>query len=67
MYMDRQAQARAGIPLTIEQVRGDIAAMERETKSKAARAAMARLAIKHGNISAEGKDEYRDYLTRFAL
>ncbi len=64
MTMDRYSQARAGIPLSAEQVRDDIARGQHETKSKAARIAMAKLAIKWGNITPEGKDEYRAYLAR---
>jgi hypothetical protein len=57
-------QARKGTPMGAEQVREAIIEMDAQTKSKDARIAMARLAIKYGNISPEGKDLWRDYLRK---
>lgn len=63
--MDRtNAAARARIPMNADQVRRYIAEMTAKTKSKAARIGMAELAIKHGNITPEGKDVWRDYLAK---
>ncbi len=49
-------------PMSAEQVLEFIAQMKAETKSAPARRRMAELAISHGNISAEGKQIWRDYL-----
>jgi hypothetical protein len=57
-------QARAGIPMNAAQVRACIDEMEKHTKSKSARAALARSAIRIGRITDDGKDVYREYLAR---
>lgn len=54
--------ARAGIPMTADNVRWYIDQMERETKSVAARRSLAKSALTMGNISPEGRDVYREYL-----
>lgn len=59
-------QARARIPMNAAQVRAGIDEMERLTKSKDARMALARAAIRIGNITVEGKDVYREYLKRLS-
>lgn len=56
------AQARARIPMSAAQVRAVIDEMERHTKSRDARIAMAKAAIRIGNITDEGKAVYREYL-----
>ena len=55
-------QARAGIPMDALQVRHVIDEMEKHTRSKSARASLAKLAIRFGNITPEGKEVYREYL-----
>lgn len=56
------ADARNRIPMTAAEVRGIIATMERETKSRAARKRMAQLGASGvGNISAEGRALYAAY------
>lgn len=55
-------QARARIPMNAAQVRAVIDEMEASTKQKAARIALAKTAIRIGNITPEGKDVYREYL-----
>lgn len=56
------ADARAGIPMNADQVRASIAKMERAKASLAARKAMAKLAVKHGNFTDEGRKVWADYL-----
>ena len=55
-------QARAGIPMNAAQVRAYIAEMDAKNKSKSARIRMAEIAIKYGNITAGGKDIWREYI-----
>lgn len=55
-------QARARIPMNAAQVRAVIDEMEASTKQKAARIALAKTAIRIGNITDEGRDVYREYL-----
>jgi hypothetical protein len=57
-------QARARIPMNAAQVRGIVDEMERKTKSKDARVALARSAIRIGNITDDGKAVYAEYLAR---
>lgn len=65
--MDRtHAEARAGIPMTAQQVLVVIGAMERDTKSKAARKRMAEVAVQRANVTDEGRDVWRKYLSTFA-
>ena len=53
--------ARAGITMSEANVRHCIASMERETRSKAARKALANAAQNMRNISPEGKALYAAY------
>lgn len=55
------AEARARTPMTAAQVRAVIETMERDTKSKAARKAMANAAIRLGNVTDEGREVWRAY------
>ena len=55
-------EARRGVPMSAEQVRGFIAKMAADKTSKAARIRMAEAAIERGNITPEGKAVWRDYL-----
>lgn len=54
--------ARAGIPMDADEVRWCIDQLERDTKNKNARIRLAELAINIGNITADGKAVYADYL-----
>jgi hypothetical protein len=56
--------ARSRIPLNAEQVQSVISEMEARTKSKAARVAMAKAAIRIGNVTPEAIDVWRAYLAR---
>jgi hypothetical protein len=56
------AEARARTPMTAGQVRAVIETMERDTKSKSARKAMANAAIRLGNVTDEGRDVWRSYV-----
>lgn len=57
--------ARRGIPMTAAEVRHCIDQLEAGNPHRAARKRMAELAIIHGNITPEGKDVYREYLSHF--
>lgn len=61
--MERKIEeARSGIPMNAEQVRSAILEMDAKTKSRDARIAMAKLAIKFGNYGPGGKDLWLNYL-----
>ncbi|MGX1786879.1 hypothetical protein ACWIGM_09095 [Bosea sp. NPDC055332] len=55
------AQARAGIPMTADQVRAGIAMMERQGTSLVSRKAMAAAAIRRANVTEEGRQVWREY------
>ncbi len=57
--------AKRGIPMTAPEVRHYIDRLEAENPNKSARKRVAELAIKHGNVTPEGKDVYREYLSHF--
>ena len=54
-------QARAGIPMTADQVRACIAMMERQGASLVSRKTIAAAAIKRSNVTEEGRDVCRAY------
>ena len=54
-------EARAGVPMSAEQVRSFIGGL---TANHAARVRMAEMAIRHGNITEAGKDVWREYLAQ---
>ena len=49
-------------PMTTNDVRDIIAEMRAATRSKAARIAMAKAALKHDNVTIEGREIWRAYL-----
>lgn len=55
-------KARAGIPMNAAETRWCIDQIERYTKQKNARIAVAKGAIRYGKISPEGKAVYQEYL-----
>lgn len=58
------AYHRRPSPMDAEGVREIISTMERETKSLAARKAMARAAVKLANVTDEGRQVWLEYARR---
>lgn len=54
--------AKARIPMTAAHVRHYIDQLEAGNPNKNARVRMAKLAIKFGNVTEDGKDVWREYL-----
>ncbi|KRA58190.1 hypothetical protein [Rhizobium sp. Root651] len=57
------ADARIGIPMTAPEVRWFIDQLEAKNPNKNARKRMAELALDQPNITEDGKDVYREYLS----
>ena len=58
-------QARNGELMNAEQVRAIIETMNRDTKSRAARKAMASAAVNRAKVTEEGRAVWADYLATF--